>query len=224
MHPTTSRAPRRLSVAASSFSLAPVVSTSSTTATFLPSRSSSQTNALRTFAALSLHGSDACGALSRLRLQPFVVIPRREFRADPPRDPHYLIESALAQAPRRQWHRHHWIGIGLGSERGGERTRASQAAAVFQRAHQHLGRKGVSQGRDHPIKCRASTEAASTNFRSHAWRRTDRAARHRQTWQRLAATLTQTVGCAVSAAPEARRWQQSTGSGPAAVKNSVSEI
>src|SRR5439155_16102150 len=67
---STRTAPARLSVLASSASEAPVVMTSSITATVNPLRSSSHAKAPRTFFARSLQGSAACGGALRSRCTP----------------------------------------------------------------------------------------------------------------------------------------------------------
>src|SRR5207245_8569335 len=75
-------APARLSTRASSFKVAPVVMTSSNTATAAPERSSLHRNAPRTFFARSSSGSSVCGGVSFTRSTPrgSIGLPRRRAR------------------------------------------------------------------------------------------------------------------------------------------------
>src|SRR5205823_1999344 len=70
---STRAAPAALSVRANSASVAPVVMTSSTTATFIPFRSTVHVKAPRMLVARSSHGNAACGAVARVRRTPVSI-------------------------------------------------------------------------------------------------------------------------------------------------------
>src|SRR6266853_1010043 len=156
-------APARLSARASSFKVAPVVMTSSSTATLAPERSSLPAHVFRAL------------LVGKFRLRRRVLDAQHAARLDRcpqiPRetagDLESLIEPTRGEALGVQRHRKDHVDIGQrpGREAAGEESRERELSAILERLHESVARKFVAPQCERRVEVRGTFEASPAHRR-----------------------------------------------------------
>src|SRR6185312_1793227 len=156
---TTRAAPAFLSTEAISFSVSPVVITSSTTATLDPRSARVHWNAPRTLRRRSSKGRSICAGVSRARTQVELHFFRKQRAGNLDR----LVVAAAAQAGGRERNRDHAIHAGVrqaSPEYASEIFRQRKLAAKLERMHQSVGGKLVGERGNGGVVLRRLGQAA----------------------------------------------------------------